>query len=99
MAKFTDFTFKRVISRPNNIDLNKVQSCRKLFAIRFTQEIITTNTLIININESAINRNLKVCYSWRHKGVSIECKNISFIKSISLMIWIVQTVPGLAFLF
>ena len=85
MAKFTDFTFKRVISRPNNIDLNKVQSCRKLFAIRFTQEIITTNTLIINIDESAINKNLKAYYSWRQKGAPIECKNISFMKSISLM--------------
>ena len=50
MAKFTDFTFKRVKSRSNNNDFNKVQSCRKHFAIRFTQEI-TTNILIINIDE------------------------------------------------
>ena len=73
MDKFTYFTFKSVKPRPNNIDLNKVQSYRKLFAIRFTQEI-TTNTLIIKIDESAINRNLEACCSWGTKGFQLNVR-------------------------
>ena len=97
IKNFANFSFKRVKSRPSNIDLNKVQSWWKLFAFRFAQEI-TTKTLIINVDESGINRNVKTSYSWGLKGVPIECKNAPFIWSISWVMGICSNEAWISFL-
>ena len=97
MANFTDFTFKRVKSRPCSINLEKVQNCRKLFAIKFAQEI-TTKSLIINIDESCINKSIKTSYSWGIKGAAIECKNAPFLGSISWIMGICSNGAWVSFL-
>ena len=48
-------SYTRCKSRPNTIDLNKVKVSRCLFAIKFSQ-VIDSSTLIINVDESSINR-------------------------------------------
>ena len=75
-------SFKRVKPRPSNININKVH------AIRFSQEI-SLNTLIINIDESSINRHIKCNFSWSLKGISKEAINSPFSGFISLImaIW------------
>ena len=77
-------TYKRVKPRPNNIDFSKIRSARVLFAVKFTQAV-TTETLVINIDESSINRNLKNNYSWSMRGEINEAKNSPFVGSLSLV--------------
>ena len=77
-------TYKRVKPRPNNIDFSKIRSARVLFAVKFTQAV-TTETPVINIDESSINRNLKNNYSWSMRGEINEAKNSPFVGSLSLV--------------
>ena len=39
---------------------------------------------VINMNHSSINRHTKLNWSWRLRGVEIECKNSQFSGSVSL---------------
>ena len=83
-----NMSFKRVKSRPTNIDLNRINNVRSLFAVKFLKEI-KENTLMINIDESSFNREVKTQYSWGIKGNPVEVKNQSFTGSMSwiLAIW------------
>ena len=51
-------TYKKVNSRPINIDFQWLKTVRLLFVVEFCK-LITPNTLIINIDESSINRHIK----------------------------------------
>ena len=84
MKNDANLSFKRVKSRPNSIDLNRINSIRNLFSIKFAK-IVTEKTLIINIDESSINRNVKSVYSWGVKGLPIESQNSVFAGSVSLI--------------
>ena len=53
-----------------------------MFSIKFSQ-LVDSNTLIINIDESSIGRNTKQNYSWGIRGHPIEAKVISIKGSIS----------------
>ena len=75
-------SFKRVKSRPTNVNLEKIDKIRSLFAVKLSKEI-TSNTLLINIDETSINRFVKTNYSWGYKGKPIESRNASFTGSIS----------------
>ena len=54
MKKDCNLSYTRCRSRPNNIDLSRVNSSRCLFVVKFSQ-IFDSRTLIINIDESSIN--------------------------------------------
>ena len=75
-------SFKRVKSRPTSVNLNKIKLIRSLFAVKLSKEIIV-KTLLINVDESSINRFVKTNYSWGCKGKPIEWKNSSFTGSIN----------------
>ena len=75
-------TFKRVKSRPNNVNLLKIDSIRRLYSIKLSKSI-SDKTLLINIDESSINRGVKSLYSWSFKGIPNEKKNSSFSGSVS----------------
>ena len=77
-----NFSYKRFKPRPNNIDLKRLEWIRRLFSIKFSQ-LVDSNTLIINIDESSIGRNTKQNYSWGIRGHPIETKVISIKGSIS----------------
>ena len=82
MKRKLQLSFKRVKSRPANINIQKINKIRSLFAIKLTKEI-STDTLLINIDEHSINRDVKTNYSWGYKGETIEAKNSLFYGSIS----------------
>ena len=63
MKEKLKLSFKRVKSRSNSINFDKINSMRRLFSIKFPK-FIDANTLVINIDEASINRNTKNNYSW-----------------------------------
>ena len=73
MKRKLQLSFKRVKSRPTNINLQKINRIRSHFAVKLSKEI-STDTLLINIDESSINRDVKTNYSWGYKGETIEAK-------------------------
>ena len=87
MKNHINLSFKRVKSRPRNINLDKIFSIRNLFAIKFSK-IISKETLLINIDESSINRNIKSNYSWGFKGSPIEAQNAAIEGSVSMIMGI-----------
>ena len=90
-------SYKRVKSRPTNINLKKINNIRSLFAVKYLKEV-STETLMINVGESSLNREIKSNYSWGIKGKSIETKNISFTGSISLILVILSNGSWIWFL-
>ena len=84
MKSQAKLTFKRVKSRPWNIDIEKISWIRGLFAVKFSKQI-KKETLLINIDESSINRSTKEKYSWGFKGTPIEAKNVWFRGSVSMV--------------
>ena len=89
MKKACNLTYTRWKSRPNNVNMEKVQLFRALFAISFSQ-ILTSKTLIINIDESTLSRNTKQNYAWNLKGNPKEYRNSSF-KGSSSLIWAIAS--------
>ena len=89
MKEDIKLSYKKIKSRPYNINFEKVRLTRILFSIKFTQ-IITNNTLLLNIDESSINRNLKTHYSWSLKGNKTEAKNSFIVGSASLIFGILS---------
>ena len=84
-----NMSYKRVKSRPTNINLKKINNIRLLFAVKYLKEV-STETLMINVDESSLNKEIKSNYSWDIKGKSIETKNISFTGSISWVLAILS---------
>ena len=89
MKEDIKLSYKKIKSRPYNINFKKVRLARILFSIKFTQ-IITNNTLLLNIDESSINRNLKTHYSWSLKGNKTEAKKSFIVGSASLIFGILS---------
>ena len=84
MKNDLNLTYKRVKPRPNNVDFGKIKACRQLFAIEFSK-LVEKSSLVINIDETSINRHIKSNYSWSKKGRTNEAKNSSFIGSINVV--------------
>ena len=88
MKRQLNLTYKRTKPRPNSINFDKVKACRQLFALKFSQ-LLSNSSLVINIDETSINRHIKINYSWSLKGKQYEAKNSPFIGSINwvMTIW------------
>ena len=71
MKEDLNLSFQRCLSRPNTINLDRVQALRWMFAIKFIEEL-NSNTLIWNIDEWTISRTTKINYSWSLKGKNKE---------------------------
>ena len=82
MKNKLNLTYKRIKPRPNSINFDKVKACRQLFAIKFSQ-LLSKNSLVINIDETSINRHIKINYSWSLKGKQYEARNSPFVGSIN----------------
>ena len=72
-----NLSYKRVHPRPNSICLNRIKAIRQLFIVKSLQEV-SIDYLIINIDETSINRHIKTNYSWSVKGISKEVLNSPF---------------------
>ena len=55
MKSKSNLSFKRVKSRPNYIDMDRVKFIRSLFSIKFAK-IVTRKALLINVDESSTNK-------------------------------------------
>ena len=77
MKTHANFSFKQVKSRPSSMDLEKLKYVRILFKVEFLKQV-TSDTLIINIDESSINRHIKPNCSWSFKGLISEVINSSY---------------------
>ena len=87
MKSEANLSFKQVKPRPNNIDLDGIKYIRLLFWIEFLKQI-SPDTLIINVDESSINRHIKVNYSWSVKGIPFEAQNSPYSGSTSIWLGI-----------
>ena len=83
MKNELNLTYKRVKPRPNNVDFNKVNASRQLFAIKFSK-LVKISSLVININETSINRHIKSNYFWSKKGKANEAKIIHLLDRLIL---------------
>ena len=63
----------RVKICPNNANLQKIHMIRGLYAVKLSKSI-SNNTLLVNIDESLINRKNKNSLSWSFKDVPTEKK-------------------------
>ena len=61
-----NLTYKRIKQMPNNVDFNKINTSKQLFAIKFSK-LVKISSLVINIDETSINRHIKSNYSWSKK--------------------------------
>ena len=84
MKNELDLTFKKVKPRPNNVNFDILKASRQLFAVKYSQ-IISSDTLVINIDETSINRHIQISYSWSKKGIPKEAKNSPFTGSVNCM--------------
>ena len=78
-------SYKRVKSRPNGVDLDRLNSIRSLFTIKFSR-LIDRDTLLVNIDESCINRKVKSNYYWGFKGCPVEVNNSAISDSANLIV-------------
>ena len=83
-----NLNIKKVKSRPSNIDFDWINAVQNLFYIKFAK-LVTKDTLLVNIDKSSINRNIKQKYSWGFKGTPIVIANSICVGSISMImaIW------------
>ena len=81
----TNLTFKKVKQRPSNVDFTKLKQSRRLFGVKIGK-ILSSETLVVNIDESSINRHIKISYSWSFKGLPKEVKSSPFSGSVSIVL-------------
>ena len=89
MRRDCNLSYTRWRSRPNNIDLSKVNASRCLFSVKFSQAF-DSKTLIINVDESSINRKVKQNYAWSERNNPKEYQNTPFKESLSLILAILS---------
>ena len=70
---------------------------RQLFAVKFWQEV-SSDTLIINIDVTSINRHIKWNYLWSLKGQAKECTNSPFSGSMSIVMSICSNGAWMSYL-
>ena len=63
MKENMNISFKKSTSRPSNLNRERQQLLKWLFSRRLTKRI-SSNMILININESSFLRSTKINYSW-----------------------------------
>ena len=89
MKSDLNLTFKKCLTRPNNVDLSRVKVLRSMFWVDFWG-LLKYKTLILNIDEWIISRSTKSNYSWSIKGGNKEVKNSPFNGSLSIILAILS---------
>ena len=75
--------YKRINSRVWNIDVERLQLTRILFSITVAN-MVDSKTLLINIDETLINKETKLNYSWTPVGKNSEWFNSKFAGSLNI---------------
>ena len=77
-------SYKRWSSRPSNYDSIRIALLKRIFAIELSN-IISSNQLLINIDEVHFSKSSKTNYSWLNKGGNDFRWNLSFKGSLSMI--------------
>ena len=85
MKEVAKLTIKKVKQRPSSINFAKIKESRRLFVSKLGK-LLTWETLVINIDESSINRHIKNSYSWSEKVIQKEAKSIIFSGNVNLVL-------------
>ena len=80
-------SFKRGSKRPSNIDHKRNIALKRLYAVRLSQKLSNIK-LLCNLDESVINRDTIINYSWLKRGASWCMSNVIFKRSINMISWI-----------
>ena len=72
-------------SRPLNVDFERLLLSRILFSMHFSK-IINDDLLLINIDESWLNKATKANYSWVSAGKNSETQNINLTNTMSIVL-------------
>ena len=76
MKQQLNLSYKRINSRPLNVDFERLLLSRILFSIHFSK-IINDDLLLINIDELWLNKATKANYSWVSARKNSETQNIN----------------------
>ena len=87
MINNAKLSYKKVSSRANNHSMDLLKEARTLFSIKYL-ELLTNETLLLNVDEASFGRAWRISYSWSHKGKSQEWQNITISGSIKLILGI-----------
>ena len=96
MKKEMRLSFRRIKLYTRNIDFDKISWIRNLFAVKISK-IVTSRTLLINIDESSLNRGMKINYSWGLKGHPLEIQNSSLTGSVTMIMAICSNGAWISF--
>ena len=88
------YSFKRSAPRPASLNMERHDLLKTLFSAKIAKEMDKFD-LIINVDESTLNRGIVEHYSWSPIGVPTPTKSIIFNKSVSVIAAI--TTEGLSF--
>ena len=83
-----NLSYKKGGNRPWNLDLKRQNPLKELYAIQLIN-MMKSGKDIINIDESWLNKNTRVSYSWLNKGKNCYLTNTKFENSVSFIsaIW------------
>ena len=83
-----NLSYKKGGNRPWNLDLKRQKPLKELYAIQLIN-MMKSGKDIINIDESWLNKNTRVSYSWLNKGKNCYLTNTKFENSVSFIsaIW------------
>ena len=85
MIEDANLSYKKISSHPKCYINEAIQEARVLFSIKFIQ-VLTLQTLLLNVDETVIGRNRKLSYSWSHKGKIQECQNVGIFGHTKLIL-------------
>ena len=85
MKEQLGLSYKRINSRPNNINLKKLILTRILFSINISK-FVANDILLVNIDETSFTKGTKTNYSWTPIGKNGELLNSKYTNSMNLVL-------------
>ena len=85
MKEKLHLSYKRINSRPCFINFEWLHLVRILFCLRLTN-IVNNDTLLINVDETSITKDIKFNYSWTPIGKNSEIWNRKFLNSLKIVL-------------
>ena len=78
-------SFRRISTRPSNIEFDQINWIEISIQSKSIKKIAKKSTLLINVDESSLNRGMKIKYFWGLKGHPLEIQNSSFTGSVNII--------------
>ena len=85
MKQQLNLSYKRINSRPLNVDFERLLLSRIIFSMRISK-IINDDILLINIDEAWLNKETKANYSWESTGMNGESQSINLANTMNIVL-------------